>query len=551
MRYLVVGFYSAILIVRKLLAIALLAQMAWADPTQKALTDLSNPSLEKRLQANAVLEELDPRKLPPKLVSTCITALSQAAQKEKNRFRPGDYARCLMRYTAASSSPEKDLPSILPLLTHSSSEVVQYSWTGVAQWARRPLKQPVVDKLLALLDHPREQVRINALMWLCRHAQIKGTPLSALQRQAWQRVTAASQQSDSIRLRTAGIRFLLEYSTLDEPRVLTILSTYLTQPKWDEEDYLTYDQLDRWLEERGLEAAVLNPPLEQAGPLFRERKLSALHLRWRAMLGPWTVSEKAAVEKFVQETPLLHSLPKLAEALSEHGSEAQPALVILVGRLAKAPDFQDDPLLYSALARSGVDSAATNDCLKYFALKPDAEHSGLLAAIGSSGSKDPLVQEQLRTYLTHSDESVQWAAAYALACLGAPPEPVKEWLRGKDLSNCDGLTIGLFRRLKLKPELPADFQVTTGETVILKRMAGQSDPVWNEFIELLGQPRYPFRCWRCRSLAQKEATLACLELIQADLPKLKEEPLAVKLLTTSPDPEVAQAALTLWGVIRH
>ncbi|MBN9420082.1 MAG: hypothetical protein J0I12_31830 [Candidatus Eremiobacteraeota bacterium] len=45
---------------RKLVALLLLTGMTWADPTQKALKDLRNPDLEKRLRANSVFEEQDP-----------------------------------------------------------------------------------------------------------------------------------------------------------------------------------------------------------------------------------------------------------------------------------------------------------------------------------------------------------------------------------------------------------------------------------------------------------------------------------------------------------
>ena len=58
------------------------------------------------------------------------------------------------------------------------------------------------------------------------------------------------------------------------------------------------------------------------------------------------------------------------------------------------------------------------------------------------------------------------------------------------------------------------------------------------------------RCWRGRSLADKEATLAALDLLVADAPKFSQEPLALKLLMGSADPELAQAAArcyqTLW-----
>ncbi|MBN9420081.1 MAG: hypothetical protein J0I12_31825 [Candidatus Eremiobacteraeota bacterium] len=472
------------------------------------------------------------------MISTCIAALAQAAVREKDRFRPGDYARCAMRYLDVSKNPEKDLTSAWPLLTHSSSDVVQYTWAGISPWGERPLKKATVDRIVGLLENPREQVKINALMWLAGYARSH----PEMRPTAWQRVVEVCQ-SGQPRLRTAGIRLLLESSDTDEARTLSLLAAYLVQPKIDEEDYGTYVKLDRWLDARALEAAPLGPTLAQASGLFEERKLSHLNLRWRALVGPWSAAERELAGRLVQETSLndvdLNFVPNMVYGLADHGPDGRSGLLVLAGRLARDPGFEDDALVCSALARTGVESAVVGDCLKRFAGKADADHSGLLAAVGASGSKDPLVLKELAGYLNHDSPVVQRAAAYALACLGDTSAGLVQWAGRQDLKNCDGLTIGVLRRLKLKPTLPSEM-VDSGESAILRRMAGQADPVWDELLGDLKVGHYPWRCWRCRSLAQKEATLACLELIQAGT--VAEEPLAVKMLMGSADPEVARAA---------
>lgn len=532
---------------RKLFLVLLLTGIAFANPTQKALKDLQNPSLEKRLQANSILEAQDPSKFSGPLLSNCISALAKATLQEKIQFRTGDYARCVMRYLDVSKNPEKDLKTVFPLLTHSSSDVVQYTWAGLASWGERPLQKPVLDKLLSLLDHPREQVKINALMWLAGYARTH----PEMRETVWQRVVETCQ-SQQPRLRTAGIRLLLERSDTDEPKTLALLAAYLAQPTIDEEDYVTYVQLDRWLDSRALEAAALGPALAQAAPLFEARKLAHLNLRWRAAVGPWSATERGLVGQLIQESDLnnvdLNFVPDLIHGLAEHGPDGQAGLLLLAGRLVRDPGFEDDALVCSALARTGVESAVVGDCLKRFALKPDADHSGLLAAVGASATKDPLVLKQLSAYLNHESPVVQRAAAYALARLGDRSPGLLAWVGRQDLKNCDGLTIGVLRRLKLKPALPTD-PVDSGESAILKHMNGLADPVWDELLAGLQEPRYPFRCWRCRSLAQKEATLACLELIAEGSPKLTGEPLALKMLMGSADPEVAAAAKSCYQAV--
>jgi len=549
---------------RPWLAVLLAFQLAHADPAaeaQRALKGLTNPSLEKRLEANSQLENLDPKRLPANLISHCIASLSQAVLREKDRFRPGDYARCLMGYAARSSNPQKDLISILPLLTHSSSEVVQYAWAGVGEWATRPLKQPVVDKLLVLLDHPRDQVRINALVWLCRHAQIDTAleadrPLTALQESTWQRLLKAAQQGQSLRLRTTAVRFLLSYAPLDPPKVMTLLGEWLTQPEIDEEDVVTYQQLDRWIDKRGLQAAALAEPLARAAELFQKRKLAHLQLRWRAMVAPWSPQERALVRQLVQEAPFdesnLQVASSLAVGLAEHGPDGRADMLVLASRLGKQPWFRQNPVFVDSLARVGVDSAAAGDCLKLFALDPDPIYSGLLTAVGASGSKDPLLHKDLLAYLSHQDKSIQSAAAYSLACLDPANESLRKWLaQAVQTSPCEGLLLGALRHSQYKPVLPPGFQVTTGPDLILKHMAGQPDASWGDFVQYLQEDRYPLRCWRSSTLADKEATLASLELLLADPPKFAKEPLALKLLMGSADPELAGAASrcyqTLWA----
>lgn len=538
---------------RKSVVILLLSQLALADPVQKALKDLGNPSLEKRLNANSVLESGYRENMSRAQISQIIAALAKATLREKDRFRPGDYARCLMRYLRLGKNPRQDLPLIFPLLSHSSAEVVLYTWAGVAGWTERPLEPAVADKILTLLDHPREQVRINALMWLCKYANLESAwkqnkALNPVQQKAWSRVLEAGQQTSQIRLRTAAIRILLENSALDEARVLALLGDYLLQPKLDEEDYITYRSLDRWLEELGLEAASLAQPLAQAEPLFRERKLLDLYLYWRSLLGRWTPAEKALAAQLVLEADLnevtLDFVPRLIRGLAAQGSDGRNDLLVLARRLFKDAGFEDDQLLCGALARVGVDSAAADECLRRFAARPDGEHSGLLAAIGASGSQDPAVHQKLRGYLGDKQPLVRQAAAYALVRLGQ----LKSW-DGQG-APMDGLSLGIARQLGEKPKLPPGFVVETGEEAILKQMAGQPDPVWQEFLASLSRARYPFRCWYCRSLAQKEATLASLDLLRSE--KLTQEPLAIKLLSGSPDPEVAEAASrcyqSLWPI---